>query len=293
MKKWLDDNISSLTTDVSDKFCEDMKTYEQGKESLPKDQQDESSGQPQKKNSHQGMKSTSTSISSDNHVKNSDQSKDLCSPLSKENEVELSSPPLQCCQKKLTLEGKSITQKMEAEEALSKTKQHKDTNIHSDCVSRKEFKELKDEVRRLKRKFQELVKTESSGSPCTQTPTVDFPPSPKAPDLQSPSSAAQTTAGYNGFTLSDLKDSICHIDKLYEAVKCLMLKLFSKDYIVTHSVSGKAANSKTANKCQFDSRLYFAMLGVLKEKFDVKNKDITEKVHSVQKFVAKQLSVKK
>ena len=91
---------------------------------------------------------------------------------------------------------------------------------------------------------------------------------------------------YNSITISELKDVVCHIDQVYQAVKILMLKLFPEDYITNHSVSGKASNSKTVATPQFDARLYGTMLSVLKEKFpDVSTKQITEKVHSVQKFL--------
>ena len=145
------------------------------------------------------------------------------------------------------------------------------------CVSRKEFRELKDEVRCLKRKI----------SPPTAPTSPDAQTAPAFPSPSSTYAAGETNSLYNGFKLSELQD-ISHIDKLYDAVKCLLLKLFIKEYILSHSVSGKAANSKTPNKCQFDVRLYNTMFGILKDKFGVKNKDITEKGHSVQNFVGKQ-----
>ena len=78
-----------------------------------------------------------------------------------------------------------------------------------------------------------------------------------------------------------------HIDELYPAVKQLMLMLFPEDYIVSHSISGKASNSQSRAKPPFDGRLFQVMINILKEKFDVTTKEITEKVHSVQKFIMK------
>lgn len=90
---------------------------------------------------------------------------------------------------------------------------------------------------------------------------------------------------FNGFTKSELQDSINHLDQLHPAVKILLLKLFPETYIVNHSVSGKASNSKTPRKPQFDLRLYGVMVSIIKDKFGSSNKDITEKVHSVQKYL--------
>lgn len=91
-------------------------------------------------------------------------------------------------------------------------------------------------------------------------------------------------ASFNGHTLAMLKYSICHMDKLYDVVKCLLLKLFPDAYILSHSVSGMAANSKTGKKPAFGSRLYSAFVTMVKEKFpSASSKEITEKVHSVPK----------
>ena len=86
-----------------------------------------------------------------------------------------------------------------------------------------------------------------------------------------------------------LQAFIGHADDLYPAVKILLLKLFPEAYIVSHSVSGKASNSKNHAKPPFDSRLYGVMLCILKEKFGSSSKEVTEKVHSVQKFINKKV----
>ena len=78
-----------------------------------------------------------------------------------------------------------------------------------------------------------------------------------------------------------------HIDELYPAVKQFMLMSFPEDYIVSHSISGKASNSQSRAQPPFDGRLFQVMINILKEKFDVRTKEITEKVHSVQKFIMK------
>lgn len=96
-------------------------------------------------------------------------------------------------------------------------------------------------------------------------------------------------SSYNGYTIDNLQDSISHFDRLYDAVNCLLLKLFPKEYILSHSVSGKSGNSKLQPKSQFDPRLYCTMLSVIKKKFTlVTTKDITERVHAVQKSLKRE-----
>ena len=99
------------------------------------------------------------------------------------------------------------------------------------------------------------------------------------------SSLSETENIYNGHKRSALPECISHTDKVYDAVKILLLKLFSEEYILTHIVSGKASNSKLLAKPAFDMRLYSTMVLLLKEKFEgLTSKVITEKVHSVQKM---------
>ncbi len=101
-------------------------------------------------------------------------------------------------------------------------------------------------------------------------------------------SPAEDAELYNGNSLSALHDMISHIDKLYDAVKTLLRNLFPDNYILSHSVSGKAANKAAVAKPPFDARLYNILITVIKSKFlNTTSKEITEKVHSVQKYVAK------
>jgi hypothetical protein len=60
--------------------------------------------------------------------------------------------------------------------------------------------------------------------------------------------------------------------------------LFSQDYICCHSISGNTANTKQKPKPAFDTRLYNVMISVVKDKYHVATKEITEKEHSVQKW---------
>ena len=153
---------------------------------------------------------------------------------------------------------------------------------------------IKDEVRRLRRKFregrQELTPAHVASS-CTASQSATAQDSNAAIPVPAPceSSLSETENIYNGHKRSALQDCISHTDKVYDAVKILLLKLFSEEYILNHSVSGKASNSKLLAKPAFDLRLYSAMVLLLKEKFEgLASKVITEKVHSVQKILMKQ-----
>lgn len=100
-----------------------------------------------------------------------------------------------------------------------------------------------------------------------------------------PSSKIEESAQmYNGYTLAQLRDSISHSDTVFESCHEILLKLFTKEYILSHSVSGQRPNSTTKAKPKFDGRLYGALKTLIKEKFaGLKDADITTKVQAVQK----------
>lgn len=190
-------------------------------------------------------------------------------------------------------------------------------------VSMKDFLALKDDVKRLKRKVggldskltaldsdqhcsdpkksqtgesksvrsgltpTKLSTPRKSETPIKSTPQLKASPESSPCKLLLQTSPLSATL-YNNHTKSELQDAVDHIDQLYPAVKTLMLMLFPESYIKTHSISGKPCNSKQAAKPPFDSRLYNIMIGIIKEKYGSANKEITEKVHSIQKWAQKQ-----
>lgn len=80
---------------------------------------------------------------------------------------------------------------------------------------------------------------------------------------------------------------MCHCDSLFECVYTLMAKLFTRDYLLSHSVCGQKANILTPAKQKFDGRLYSAMTSIVKAKFvTVKKTEITQRVHAVCKKYA-------
>lgn len=50
---------------------------------------------------------------------------------------------------------------------------------------------------------------------------------------------------YNGKTETQLKDMIEHETCIQKAIKILFLSLFGKDYLIVHSITGKASNKAT------------------------------------------------
>ncbi|XP_070550486.1 uncharacterized protein [Ptychodera flava] len=223
---------------------------------------------------------------------------------------------------------------------------------HKECVTQREFNDLKEEVRRLKKKVKDLQSGPSAGSAPTndfhtmleespksstahqsalwKSPIEEWPKSYanssalwKPPIEESPKSYAHQSAlwkssipgeqsrcdvsaatsregdpsisastsdsnTYNGMAYSTLQDLVAHCDKVYDAVKILLTTLFPREYILTHSVSGKAPNKSTPAKEPFDTRLFSAMVNVIKNKYpEISSKKITEKVQSVQKYVQK------
>ncbi|XP_046565270.1 uncharacterized protein LOC124273979 [Haliotis rubra] len=112
-----------------------------------------------------------------------------------------------------------------------------------------------------------------------------------APTSDSPSPSPSIL--YNGHTIDNLRDSVSVCDKLLQATKIVLFQLFDQSYILSHSVSGRASNAKTVAKPQFDSRLYGALVKVLKDKFpSISDSDITAKIHVIQKMLKKTKSLK-
>ena len=102
--------------------------------------------------------------------------------------------------------------------------------FHS-CVSQKEFNELRDEVQRLRQKVREIRKA------CTQSTIARNPLSPATVP-----------------------------DKLYDTFQILILKLFTVNYIFTHSVSGKPCHTSEQAIHPFDYHLYNVMINTVNAK---------------------------
>lgn len=162
-------------------------------------------------------------------------------------------------------------------------------SFHSSIPTRKEFDQLAEEVKKLRRRVQHLERGGSSLPKDASSAQVGG-----ASSAQVGASALLlkefhhesegTCSESSSPTATELADLIRHVDKLYACTRILLLQLFPREYIVSHSVSGKPSNSKTQAKPIFDQRLYGRMITTLKEKFpSVQYSEITAKVHAVQK----------
>lgn len=77
----------------------------------------------------------------------------------------------------------------------------------------------------------------------------------------------------------------------YTATKTLLGRLFTKQELLSHSVSGKAPNSKTPAKPKFDGQKYAIFTDIMREKFpSLETKDLTAKVQAVQKSIMRENS---
>ncbi|KAJ8307791.1 hypothetical protein KUTeg_014656 [Tegillarca granosa] len=132
-------------------------------------------------------------------------------------------------------------------------------------LTRKEFLE---EIKKLRKKIKdvrdEVVTEKTRAKHFRQCEETNESFQEQTGDAQSASSVSSVEDSvneelFNGNSIDNLKDAISHTDKLYEAVRILMFKLFPDHYIISHSVSGKASNSKTERKMSFDARLYGVM----------------------------------
>lgn len=91
---------------------------------------------------------------------------------------------------------------------------------------------------------------------------------------------------FNGFSERELKWSIGHVDgkNVYDCVRILLFKLYSTEYIINHSVSGKKVSRGGDVKERFDAETFQVLEKLVKDKCQSANScDVTSEVHSVQR----------
>ena len=140
-------------------------------------------------------------------------------------------------------------------------------------------------MKRVRRKIRDLQQKEAATTPqpCASVPIVES--QSQAQELhEEESRPVQMIDRYAGHTVNELSEAIAHTDNLYACVLQILTMLFSREYIVSHSVTGQRVNSSTAAKPKFDDRLYSIFLQVIGSKFlALKKVEITAKVQSIQK----------
>ncbi|XP_010214416.1 PREDICTED: uncharacterized protein LOC104569159 [Tinamus guttatus] len=90
---------------------------------------------------------------------------------------------------------------------------------------------------------------------------------------------------FNGYTKEQLKEAIRFDQKISTACKTLLYKLFTSDYIQSHSITGRRGNTFREAKPMMDERCIKIIRVLLKQKFGDHLSDtvITEKIQNVQK----------
>ncbi len=160
-------------------------------------------------------------------------------------------------------------------------------HVKSLTVLKKKVQGLEDDIRRLQDKKITSLDPPKPKASTTVPQLLDVPKLNSATERPvSTGTSASGTGGptYNGHTEEQLKDSIRHLDKLYDCVHTLITMLFPTDYINSYSVSGQSGNTKLSPKPKFDARLFGVMNMFLRQKFATCSKaDITTKVQAVQK----------
>ncbi|XP_040431887.1 uncharacterized protein LOC121079088 isoform X3 [Cygnus olor] len=90
---------------------------------------------------------------------------------------------------------------------------------------------------------------------------------------------------FNGYTKEQLREAIRFDQKISTACKTLLYKLFTSDYIQSHSITGRRGNTFREAKPMMDERCIKIIRVLLKQKFGDHLSDtvITEKIQNVQK----------
>ncbi|CAG2223084.1 unnamed protein product [Mytilus edulis] len=124
----------------------------------------------------------------------------------------------------------------EASQAEATPKNRKREKV-SICVSAKQFSDLNEEVRRLRKKLDWHINSETCGTSLKKE-SSSVHAAQKKPKMETISTLSvlnntpdmccqsEDSSLYNSYSRSQLADFISHIDSLYTAVKILLLQLF-------------------------------------------------------------------
>ncbi|XP_038606396.1 uncharacterized protein LOC119931641 isoform X2 [Tachyglossus aculeatus] len=102
---------------------------------------------------------------------------------------------------------------------------------------------------------------------------------------EAPGPQFQMVELFNGYTREQLRETIRFDQKVSTACKTLLYKLFTSDYIQSHSITGRRGNTFREAKPMMDERCIKVIRLLLKQKFGDNLSDtvITEKIQNVQK----------
>lgn len=101
---------------------------------------------------------------------------------------------------------------------------------------------------------------------------------------------AEDSKRYNGYTLTELKAMVQFEDDPYKAAHKILTVLFSDVYLLQHSVTEQACNSRSLPKPKIDPELYTVYCDILKSIFPgISSQTLREETQHMQKSTQKEL----
>ncbi|XP_052628989.1 uncharacterized protein LOC128134846 isoform X1 [Harpia harpyja] len=101
---------------------------------------------------------------------------------------------------------------------------------------------------------------------------------------------AEDSKRYNGYTLTELKAMVQFEDDPYKAAHKILTALFSDVYLLQHSVTEQACNSRSLPKPKIDPELYTVYCDILKSIFPgISSQTLREETQHVQKSNQKEV----
>ncbi|XP_053936589.1 germ cell-specific gene 1-like protein isoform X3 [Cuculus canorus] len=101
---------------------------------------------------------------------------------------------------------------------------------------------------------------------------------------------AEDSKRYNGYTLTELKAMVQFEDDPYKAAHKILTALFSDVYLLQHSVTEQACNSRSLPKPKIDPELYTVYCDILKSIFPgISSQTLREETQHVQKSTQKEV----
>uniref|UniRef100_A0A8C3PLM8 Germ cell-specific gene 1-like protein n=1 Tax=Calidris pygmaea TaxID=425635 RepID=A0A8C3PLM8_9CHAR len=101
---------------------------------------------------------------------------------------------------------------------------------------------------------------------------------------------AEDSKRYNGYTLTELKAMVQFEDDPYKAAHKILTALFSDVYLLQHSVTEQACNSRSLPKPKLDPELYTVYCDILKSIFPgISSQTLREETQHVQKSTQKEV----
>ncbi|XP_035195462.1 germ cell-specific gene 1-like protein isoform X1 [Oxyura jamaicensis] len=101
---------------------------------------------------------------------------------------------------------------------------------------------------------------------------------------------AEDSKRYNGYTLTELKAMVQSEDDPYKAAHKILTALFSDVYLLQHSVTEQASNTRSLPKPKIDPELYTVYCDILKSIFPgISSQTLREETQHIQKSTQKEV----